>query len=55
MFGAHTISNCNKIAFSSCAKIVNKQLTVSADKISSNLLFVITRGKYYFFIFNEKI
>ena len=45
MFGAHTIFNCNKIAFSSCAKIVKKQLTVSADKISSNLLFVITREK----------
>ena len=26
MFGAHTIFNCNKIAFSSCAKIVKKQL-----------------------------
>ena len=57
MFGAHTISNCNKIAFSSCAKIVKKQLTVSADKISSNLLFVITREKIIsFFVWkNMKI
>lgn len=57
MFGAHTIFNCNKIAFSSCAKIVKKQPTVSADKISSNLLFVITREKIIsFFVWkNMKI